>query len=384
MKTGVPLAWLQLTREKRRFLAALAGIAFAVVLMLTQLGFQDALLSSVGLLQSHLNGDVFLISPQYQNAISPGKLSERRVYQALACDDVQSVDGVHFGVAPFKNPFNRTERGIFVIGFNPRFAALNAQGAVESLEKIRIPGQVLFDSIRRPEFGPVAEAVNENGRVLTETGGHEIEIVGLFQLGTSFGADGNLVMSDETFLRIFSDRDPGTVNVGVIKLKPGSNVVRAKKEIASIMPHDVRVLTQAEYVDFERTYWTANTPIGFVFKLGVLVGLFVGCIIVYQILYSDVSDHLPEYATLKAMGYRDGFLFKVVMQESLILSIFGFFPGVLISGFVYDVSRQATLLPLQMTLARCLAVYVLTMLMCAISAALATRRLRAADPAEIF
>src|SRR5262245_18250504 len=150
MKTGVPLAWLQLTREKRRFLAALVGIAFAVVLMLTQLGFQDALLSSVGLLQSHLNGDVFLISPQYQNAISPGQLSQRRLYQALGCDDVESVGGVYLGVAPFKNPFNPTDRGIFVIGFNPRFPVLNAPGAVENLAMIRSPGQLLFDSIRRP------------------------------------------------------------------------------------------------------------------------------------------------------------------------------------------------------------------------------------------
>jgi putative ABC transport system permease protein len=105
---------------------------------------------------------------------------------------------------------------------------------------------------------------------------------------------------------------------------------------------------------------------------------------VYQILYTDVSEHLSEYATLKAMGYPDRFLYRLVMQESLILSVLGFFPGVLASHFVYNVSRDATLLPLRMTLPRAAAVYLLTAVMCAISGTLAMRRLRAADPAEIF
>src|SRR5215217_2695876 len=105
---GIPLAWLQLTREPRRFFAALAGIAFAVVLMLAQLGFQDALLSSVGLLHSNLAGDLVLINPQYQSVIQPKTLTERRLYQALGSSAVASVAGVYLGVGPFKNPFDRS------------------------------------------------------------------------------------------------------------------------------------------------------------------------------------------------------------------------------------------------------------------------------------
>jgi putative ABC transport system permease protein len=384
MKTRVPLAWQQLTREKRRFLAALAGIAFSVVLMLTQLGFQDALLSSAPLLHAHLAGDLVLINPQYQYVIAPKTFTERRLYQALGCDGVAAVESVYLGVAPFKNPFDRTERNIFLIAFNPHVASLNAPGVNENLEKIRIPGLVLFDSVRRPEFGPVTEAIQQNGRVVTEVSGRQVEIVGAFQLGTSFVADGNLVMSDETFLRIFPYRTRGIVDVGLIKLKPAADLERAKADLIRVLPPDVRVLTHEQFVDLERVYWTTNTPIGYVFRLGVLMGMFVGCIIVYQILYSDVTDHLPEYATLKAMGYRDGFLFRVVLQQSLVLSVFGFFPGMLISYAVYIVSRRATLLPLQMTLERSVTVYALTIVMCAVSGALAMRRLKAADPAEIF
>src|SRR6185369_6839241 len=162
MGIGIPLAWLQLTKEKRRFVAALAGISFAVVLMLVQLGFQDALLSSVGLLHSNLIGDLVLISPQYQNIIQLARFTDRRLYQVLGSEDVEAVYPVYLGVAPFKNPFNRTQRAIFLIGFAPTVPILNRPGIAENLAKIREPGSVLFDSIRRPEFGPVAEAFRES------------------------------------------------------------------------------------------------------------------------------------------------------------------------------------------------------------------------------
>ncbi len=310
--------------------------------------------------------------------------SELRLYQALGSAEVKSVDAVYVGLAPFKNPFNRKDRNIFLIAFNPHNASLNAPGILENLAKIRNPGVVLFDSIRRPEFGPVAETVQRAGPLTTEVGGKNVEIFGTFQLGTSFGADGNLVMSDETFLRIFPHRTRGIIDIGLIRLKPNADLHRVKTNLARMLPPDVRVLTHDEFVELEKTYWATNTPIGFVFRLGVLMGLFVGCIIVYQILYSDVTDHLPEYATLKAIGYRDRFLFKVVLQQSLILSVFGFLPGIVISYAVYGLSRIATLLPLQMTFERTITVYVLTALMCVISGALAMRRLKAADPAEIF
>jgi putative ABC transport system permease protein len=384
MKTAVPLSWLQLTRDKRRFFAALAGIAFAVSLMLTQLGFEDALLSTAGLLHTRLAGDLVLISPQYQFVVSPRSFTDRRLYQALGVDGVDSVEQLYWGQAPFKNPFDRTERVIFMVGFNPRSALVNAPGVAENLEKLREPGHVLFDSIRRPEYGPVAEAFKKQGKVMTEVGGHEVEIAGLFELGTSFAIDGTLIMSDETFLRILPHRQRGIIDVGLIRLKPGTDAVSVKKQVEQIMPPDVRVLTRQEFIQLENRYWTTYTPTGFIFKLGVLMAIFVGCIIVYQILYTDVSDHLPEYATVKAMGFPDRYLFSLVLQESLILSVLGFVPGLLVSHFVYNVSRDATLLPLRMTVGRGAVVYILTAIMCAISAAFAMRRLKSADPADIF
>src|SRR5262245_5890187 len=384
IRNGIRLSWLQLTHEKRRFLAALAGIAFAVLLMLMQLGFQDALISSSVLFHNHLVGSLVLISPQYQNLNRPQTFSERRIFQALGCDGVESVDAVYVGHAVFKNPFDFTEHGIFMMAFKPSRALLDMPGIAENLDKIRTEGQVLFDSIRRPEFGPVAERFLEEGPQTGEVNGRRLRIVGLFQLGTSFAEDGTLIMSDETFLRINPGRQRGVVNFGLISVKPGADRERVKTAIAAILPPDTRIVTHEEFAEIERNFWMKSTPIGFVFQLGVVMGLVVGCVIVYQILYSDVSEHLPEYATLKAVGYSDGYLFNLVMQESLILSVLGFLPGVLISQFVYQLTQTATRLPLRLTVPRTFGVYFLTLFMCAVSATLAARRLKAADPAEIF
>jgi putative ABC transport system permease protein len=173
------------------------------------------------------------------------------------------------GQASFKNPIDGSERTIFAVGFNPRSALLNMPGIAENLEKIRNPGVVLFDSIRRPEFGPIAEDVQKLGQVITEIGGRQVEIDGLFQMGTSFAIDGTVVMSDETFLQVLPYRSRGIIDVGLIRLKPGVSAERTKAEIDRLLPNDVRVLTHAEFVELERHYWATFTPTGFIFKLGV-------------------------------------------------------------------------------------------------------------------
>jgi putative ABC transport system permease protein len=174
------------------------------------------------------------------------------------------------------------------------------------------------------------------------------------------------------------------LTIGLIKLKPDADAAAVQKRLRQILPNDVAVLTRDELMDREATYWATHTPIGFVFRMGLIMGLIVGSVVVYQILYNDVTQHLAEYATLKALGYPDRFLFQIVLQESLILSMLGFIPGLVFSQAVYSIAHWATLLPLQIDPTRVAVVYVLTVGMCIFSGLLATRRLRSADPAEIF
>jgi putative ABC transport system permease protein len=150
------------------------------------------------------------------------------------------------------------------------------------------------------------------------------------------------------------------------------------------LPNDVRVLTKAEFINFEKQYWSENTSIGFIFTMGTAIGFVVGVVIVYQILSGDVAEHTAEYATLKAMGYQDSYLLTVVFQEALILAFLGFLPGSAIAVSLYALTRNATNLPLFMTMSRAITVLILTIMMCLISGGIATRKLRAADPADIF
>jgi putative ABC transport system permease protein len=212
-----------------------------------------------------------------------------------------------------------------------------------------------------------------------------MEVTGLFKLGTSFGINGHLVTSDLNFLRLMGQRrQKGLIDVGVIRLKPDADVDQVLENLRHGLPNDVRVMSKAEFRQSEKNFWNTSTPVGYVFDLGAVIGFIVGAVIVYQILYSDVADHLPEYATLKAIGFTDNYLLTVVFQEALILALMGFVPGLAISFGFYQVTRQATLLPMVMTVGRAGFVLVLTALMCSISAALSVRKLRSADPADIF
>jgi len=381
---SVPVAWLQLTSEKPRFLAAVAGIAFAVILMLTQLGFQDALLSTSGMQFSNMRCDLALISPQYQSLLGTGSFPERRLYQALAFEGVQSVTAVYIAMVPWRNPIDQHERNILLMGFRPKGEVFDLSGIDEHVQLLRQENTALFDERGRPEFGPVAEIFRRDRRLPTEILGRRLEVVGLFRLGTSFAADGNVLVSDETFLRILPHREPGVVDLGLIRLRSGVSPALVLGQMSAALPADVKILAHQQLVDLEQTYWSENTPVGFVFGLGLLMSIVVGAIIVYQILYTDVSDHLQEYATLKAMGYRNTYLSFVVIQEALILAVLGFMPGLAISQGVYVISARATLLPLAMTLPRVAMVYALTVSMCIFSGLMAIRKLRSADPAEVF
>jgi putative ABC transport system permease protein len=380
----IPLAWLQLSHEKIRLLVAIAGISFADILMFMQLGFRDALFESAIRFHSNLSGDIFLQSPQSTALIAMKSFPSRRLYQSLAFPGVETATPIYINQTIWKNPVDSSTRGILVYGFNPKDTKLfQLPGIVENIDKLKTPDTFLFDRKSRAQFGPIPELFEKGGTVQTEIRNRKIKIGGLFTLGSSFGADGNLITSDTNFIRLFK-RDRGLIDIGVIQVKPGTDIPATIAAMRAYYPKDVRIFSRQEFIDEELHYWQTGTAIGFIFTLGTIMGFIVGIVIVYQILYTDVADHLSEYATLKAMGYTDFYLLTVVFQEAIILSIVGFFPGMFAAVGLYSMTRAATNLPLMMTVARAITVLLLTMMMCIISGTIAVRKLRAADPADMF
>ncbi|AIE72817.1 MULTISPECIES: ABC transporter permease DevC [unclassified Synechocystis] len=381
----IPLAWHQLFHERMRLLAAIAGIAFADVLIFMQLGFKNALFDSAIRIPESLQGDLFILSTQTDTFVNPTPFAARRLYQAMGNKAVNDGSSLYIDINRWKNPETKASRQIYIMGFNPVNNPINLPGVGENLDLIKRPDVFLFDQDSREEFGPVPALLAADGPVFTEVGNRRIQVQGLFTLGSSFGADGTLITSDLNFFRLFPDRDRTSIDVAILQLKPGADPERVAEEIRKdLTGGDVQIFTKEKLVQYELNYWQTRTTIGFVFGLGTAMGFIVGTVIVYQILYTDVSDHLPEYATLKAIGYGDRYLLGVVFQEALLLAVIGFLPSFGLGLILYTNTARATGLPLIMTTARALTVLIMTIAMCCISGAIAVGRLRAADPADIF
>ena len=380
----IPLAWLLLSRQPLRLLVAVAGISFAGILMFMQLGFRDGLFDASVTVHRLLDADLVLISPRSKSSISMSGFPKRRLIQALAQKEVLSVAPVNLNYLLWRNPENLKTRSILALGFNPEDSLLIDEKFKAKAESLKNPGRVLFDTLSRPEFGPIEEWFSNGRSVETEVAGKRVKVEGLVELGPSFGADGNLITSRETFLRLLSGNPKGSIEIGLIKLSAESNHQFIKNILNKSLPNDVRVLTKKEFIDFEKNYWRDSTAIGFIFSLGALMGFVVGCVVVYQILYSDVSDHLPEYATLMAMGYRLKSLLFVVAREGFLLALFGYIPAYFSGQILYAVIRDSTKLPISMDSSKAVLIFILILIMCMGSAAIAMRKLVDADPAEIF
>ncbi|MBD2596908.1 FtsX-like permease family protein [Nostoc spongiaeforme FACHB-130] len=379
-----PLAWRQLLKERTRLLVAVAGITFADMLIFIQMGFEGALFDAAIKPHRSLQADLVLINPQFQTLFSVKSFSRERLYQTLGYEGVKSVSPVYIGTGQWRNPETRLERAILVWGIDPAKSVFNFPEIQNNLDQIKQLNQVLFDQAGRPEYGAVGEIFQKTGKFETELNSKNVSVKGVFSNGASFAADGNVIASDSTFLQVFPQRKPDSIEVGLITLKPDADPQKVQAQLIAGLPKDISVLTPEEFAQIEKAYWSSGTGIGFIFGLGVGVGFIVGIVIVYQILYSDVSDHLPEYATLKAMGYTDRYLLVVLFQEALFLAILGFIPAFFLSIGLYNLTYAATMLPIVMSSQRAINVFVLTLIMCTGSGAIAMRKLSAADPADIF
>jgi putative ABC transport system permease protein len=388
----IPLAWLQLAQQKVRLLVAVAGIGFIVLLMFVQLGFQDALYSSATAVHQNLKGDLFIVSSQYKSLTSNQSFSRTRLYQSLGFDGVESVSPMYLQFAKLKNPATGEKYSIYVIGFDPGRPVMNIPEVEKNIDKLKTPDVMLFDRSSRPEFGPIAEKFNAGDTAQTieifpfnSLIGYRVRIGGLFSLGPSFGVDGNLLVSDSTFLRINPNTRPADmIDIGLISLKPGINAEIVLKSLQASLPNDVQVFTRQGFIDFEKKYWAVRTPIGFILNLMLTMAAVVGVVIVYQILYSNIATQFVAYATLKAIGYANSYLLNVVFQQALILAILGYIPGFITSVLLYSFAAEATKLPIVMTNNNAVIVLTSTVLMCITSGALAINKLRSADPGDIF
>lgn len=375
---------MQISRERMRLIVAVLGIAFAGILIFMQMGILESMFDSCITPHRLLDADLIMMNPKHQILITARNFSRHHLYRALGNPNVRSVAGLMVATLSFQNPIERTQRAIMVFGVNPAASTFKLNEVRHNLDRLKQLKTVLFDSATRPEFGPIANIFRQKGTVTAELNYRRVKVAGLYPIGASFAADGTIITSDTTFSVLNPHHNPAQIELGLIKARSGANIEALKRTLQTSLGPAVRLCTLGEFCELEKSYWANNTGIGFIFGLGVAVGWVVGVVVVYQILHADVSDHLPEYATLKAIGYSDFFLLKIILTESAILAVCGYVPALAAATGLYELTRESTFLPLAMTWDRAAFVFAMTLIMCAVSAVLASRKLRRADPAEIF
>ena len=379
-----PLAWRQTSHRPMRLLAAIAGVSFANVLVFFQLGLASGLYASQKRPLQRLNGELVMVSRRYTNLGEPLNLPRSRLFQARGVQGVEAVTPLYIGKTDWLNRDSREKKQALIFGLAPENPALRIPELEADRGKLLRPDGLFFDTLSKKAAGPVARIVAKDGYYDTELRGKRAVVNGLFTMGLTFAADINLLTSASNFKTWFPDQSSDDIQLGVIQLQPGVSREQVQATLASFLDPSVRVLTLQQLEAVEVDHWRNNTSFGLIFNLGVLVGLIVGAIIVYQILYSDVSDHLPEYATMKAMGYSDRFVVGIIVQESVLLAALAFVPSLVLSIGLYAVLANSTSLLIAMTAQRAVAVFALTLTMAAGSGWLATGKLRRLDPADIF
>jgi putative ABC transport system permease protein len=372
------LAWRILTHDKGRTALAIAGVFMAILLVFVELGFFIAVPQGGMLLYDRMRFDLLLASNEYEYQAQPGAFPRTRLDEARRLPQVAGATALNFGQAKWQSGADGKAPDVFVIGFDPQARIFRAADIWPQRAVLERAHTFLVDTATRPMFGPL-----DTGRVV-EINRQRLTIGGRYVLGTGFMGLGVILVSEPNFLRVFPFRGLDQANLGVIRLKPGTDPDAAAAALRKSLGGDVRVFTRPELAAHETAYWTTRTSVGLLFGSGLLVAFIVGIMVVYQILATQVARQLPQFATLKAIGYADRSLGGTVLAMAVLIVLTGFVPALAAALGIYVVIRDETLLPVTMTAGRVGAVFAATLLMAAFSALLSAGSLRRADPADIF
>ncbi|MCR9292404.1 MAG: FtsX-like permease family protein [bacterium] len=391
MKT--PLAWYNLTSNWNKCALAATGVGFAVALMFMQIGFQRALIdNNVRVLSAVVDeqyANLVVISRARYN-LSTEQRFPRSLLQRLAGDPrVESFCAFNIDRSLARVQVQgHAAVPIRVVAIELAEPGYLAQPQLhQDLLRAEAVNAALVDRRSKLIYG-FARDPNQLKDQWVELNGRALPIAGQFELGTDFGNDGTLLMSARLHATYFPFRnglkDPAdSIDIGLLHAAT-DHPEELAAELERLAPSQIMVKTTTGLIEDEKRFWNRQTPIGRIFLIGTIMGLVVGAIICYQIQFTDITDNMPEFATLKAMGYGTSYFWSVILSQSFYLACLGFLPGLMIAQLLYMMLSAWSGLIMEMSLLRIAVVFLLTLLMCATSGALAIRKLFRADPASLF
>jgi len=380
----MPIGWLQLSHNRTRLLAAIAGVSFANLLVFVQLGILGALNGTTTAPYALFDADIIVSSADANTLTDGSNVARQRLFQALGVPGI--ADGTPLYIANLTwQRTDGTSSTLQSFGLDADASHFAAPQVAAHFAPLALEDTVLIDRMTRGVPAGALDGVSPAAPFVFEANDRTLAAVGTLDVGGGFSADGTLFASDQTFLRLFGNRVSGAPNHILLRVEQGVNPDVVVERLRAILPPEsTKVATLANAAAADLRYQTTQRPTGVIFGFGVLIGVLVGIVIVYQILSTDVADHLREYATFKAMGYDQTFFLGIVFEEAVILAILGFLPGLLVSMGLYIVMAAATGLPMAMDATTAISVLLGTLIACAVSGAIATRRLAGADPADLF
>jgi putative ABC transport system permease protein len=351
------------------------------------------------LIYDQLEFDLVMTSRDYVQISQPETFDRNRLAQVCAHQAVASVSPLYVGAQFWRleeklpYPGNRQphNRRILIMAFPPSQEVFRLPDVQQQQYVLKCAGNVLFDQRSQLEFGVAKVPAAQLPEHPFWLGSCAVVVAGQFSLGAGFLADGLVLTSDQTYAQVMGFAALDRVNLGLIRLHPDADPVSVARDLNRILAPGAYVWTRSTLVEREKRYWVQGTSIGIVFLSGVVVAVLVGVVFVYQVISSDIASRLKEFATLKAIGYDNAYLAYTVLYQSVLLALLGYVPGLLVAfGLYFVASKGAGItigIPAEKTpilIARCLMVLVLTVGLCVVSGLFALRKLRAADPADLF
>lgn len=379
----LPIGWLQLTHSRVRFAAALSGVAFANILVFVQLGIMNSMATATLKSYDFFQADI-MISASDADAMTEGSNVARQwMFQAMADPDVVAGTGLFVGNVSWQRIDNSLSLTTF--GIDPAQPIFLSPDIATRAATLQLLNSGILDRFSRGLPRDMAAAIRPQSPLSFEADGATLTLYDTFAGGGGFGGDGFMIVSDQTFLNLFPARSSGAPDHVLLKVASGADSDEVATRLRSLLSDkSLRIRSYADAAQEDLRYQQTRRPTGIIFGFGVIIGVLVGVVIVYQVLSTDVADHLSEYATFKAMGYGRGFFLSVVFEEALILGVLGFVPGFALAYLLLTGMARATSLPLEMTAGMAVTVFIGTVLASSLSGAIATRRLAAADPADLF
>ena len=384
----LPLALKQLTDAPVKTAAAAAGICFSTVLVFFQLGLLNAIYQSQSRPYSLLDGEIVLVSDRFSRLSQSPEIALSDVMRAQGVEGVAHVSplSIQLGILLILPQGFTTNAQIYSI--DPSNSALSIEKTKLNISSLTLYERASIDNMSRPSYvSNVQKKLRSNSDYRTNLGDKRLIINSISSIGSTFAADLSLVMSQDNLMHYFPGRSYSKTNLGIVKLKPGYSIQKVLDTLNSkLYPvgYNIMAMSIPEISDKEMKFWRENTSLTFIFGIGVIVGFVVSGIILYQILYSDVISHLPEYATLLALGYPNIYVIKVVFVQAFLLTAISFPFSFAISLGLYGLMASATNLVIYMTLERCISVLFLSLLTSSFSCYLATNQLRKVDPSSLY